>query len=61
MEVSSSDISECESEIEISKHRKQNLVLPMHPMHAQPYHFLVCAPIFLQILEEQCGSPEGAW
>ena len=43
------------------KYRKHKWVLPMHLMHAQPYHFLACAPIFLQILEEQYGSPQGAW
>ena len=41
------------------KQRNQNWVLSMHPVHAQPSHFLAYAPIFLQILEEQYGSPQG--
>ena len=44
-----------------NKHINHNWGLPMHPMHAQPCHFLACALIFLQILEEQYGYLQGAW
>ena len=33
------------------KYIKYKLVLPMHPMHAQPYHFLACAPSFCKFLK----------
>ena len=61
MEASGYDISEGELETYISEKIKQKWFLPMHPMHVQPYNFLACAPIFLQILEEKYGSPQGAW